>query len=289
MRTRRSHLLAAATAAAALALSVVVPAASASADDPPRYAEYYSIFTRGQAQIPLLDTSYVPQGLAYLPEQDAMAVSYYDDDGGNSVLVLLDRVTSTPIKTLTLDDTGHVGGLATSQDHLWVASTDGDATRLIRYSKASIAEAADGADLVRDADFDVPVSSFVEVADDQLYVGLFDRDADGVVHSYTLDAAGNPIDTGAPFTIPTGVQGMTVTPGGAILSRSFSRDADSELVIGPLAGAPSRAIVAPNMAEDTAIAGDELYVLYESGAKKFADADYRVRTIHHGPLSALTG
>ena len=42
------------------------------------------------------------------------------------------------------------------------------------------------------------------------------------------------------------------------------------------------------MAEDTAVADDELYIVYESGARKFADADYRVRTIHHGPLSALT-
>ena len=47
-------------------------------------------------------------------------------------------------------------------------------------------------------------------------------------------------------------------------------------------------LVARNMAEDTAVAGDELYIVYESGAKKLADADRRVRTIHHGPLAELT-
>ena len=31
----------------------------------------------------------------------------------------------------------------------------------------------------------------------------------------------------------------------------------------------------------------ELYAVYESGAKKFADADYKVRTIHHGNLAEL--
>jgi len=30
-------------------------------------------------------------------------------------------------------------------------------------------------------------------------------------------------------------------------------------------------------------------VLYESGAKHYSDADYRVRTIHHAPVAALGG
>ena len=115
MRARRHVLIAVATVAALIAM---LPPAAAAAEDPPRFERYYSIFSRGEAAIPLLDTSYVPQGLAHLPEQDALAVSYYDDDGGRSVTVLLDRVTSAPIKTVTLDDSGHVGGLATSQDHL---------------------------------------------------------------------------------------------------------------------------------------------------------------------------
>ena len=283
MRTRRLHLV----AATAAALGLGLPTTAAAAEDPPRYAEYYSIFSRGQAAIPLLDTSYVPQGLAYLPEQDAMAVSYYDDHGGRSVLVLLDRVTSVPLKTLTLDDSGHVGGLATSGDHLWVASTDGPTSRLIRYSKASLAETPDEGELVRDGEFDVPASSFVEVAGGALYVGLFDADDDGTAQRYTLDANEDPHVDGAPFTIPPSVQGMTITADLSVLSRSFNRDADSELAIGPPEGVPTSTVVAPNMAEDTAVAGDELYIVYESGANKFADADYRVRTIHHGPIAAL--
>ena len=47
--------------------------------------------------------------------------------------------------------------------------------------------------------------------------------------------------------------------------------------------------MAPNMSEDMAVVDGELYVVYESGAQKFSDADYKVRTIHHGSLSVLTG
>jgi hypothetical protein len=36
------------------------------------------------------------------------------------------------------------------------------------------------------------------------------------------------------------------------------------------------------MSEDLATVGGEIYVVYESGAKKYADADYKIRSIHHG-------
>lgn len=44
---------------------------------------------------------------------------------------------------------------------------------------------------------------------------------------------------------------------------------------------------APNMSEDLATVGGELYVVYESAAMKYSDADYQVRTIHHGSTAAL--
>ena len=43
------------------------------------------------------------------------------------------------------------------------------------------------------------------------------------------------------------------------------------------------------MAEGMVFAGGEIQVLYESGAKHYANADYRVRTIHHAPVAALGG
>jgi hypothetical protein len=274
------------TTALILALALNAPAPS---QDPPRYQDYYSIFTRGQTELPYLDTTpYVPQGLAYWPEQDAMVVSYYDDGGGKARIALLERTTSRHTKTLILDDTGHVGGLATSDRHLWVASTDGADRRLIRYAKSDLAQAADGAQIARDADYPVPASSFVEVSDNTLYVGLFETGREGTAHRYTLDADEVPQNDNHSFAIPSNVQGMAITEGHHIWSRSFSQEADSEIAVDPINGPIGRTIVAPNMSEDLAVAGGELYVLYESAAQKFPDADYKVRTIHHGNLTDLT-
>jgi hypothetical protein len=285
MRTRWRW---AAGIAATATISALILAAPAGAADPPRFETYYSIFNRGEAKIPYLDTTpYVPQGLAHLPEQDAMVVSYYDDRGGDARIALLDRATSAHVKTLTLDETGHVGALATSASYLWVSSTDGADKRIIRYSKSAIADAADGARITRDADYPVPASSFMEIAENTLYVGLFDADEDGTVHRYTLDAQENPQDDNVSFAIPSSVQGMVVTPEDFVWSRSFGRDNDSELVVDPIDGPVSRTVTAPNMSEDMAIVDGEIHVVYESGAQKFADADYKVRTIHHGSLGAL--
>jgi hypothetical protein len=43
------------------------------------------------------------------------------------------------------------------------------------------------------------------------------------------------------------------------------------------------------MAEGMVFAGGEIHVLYESGSDEYADADYRVRTIHHAPAHRLGG
>jgi len=271
-------------AAIAAAALLLVPQGSARADDPPRYETYYSIFTRGAAHIPYLDTTpYVPQGLAYWPQRDAMIVSYYHEDGGNARLAIVDRTTSRLLKTLVLADTGHAHALAVSTNHLWLATTG----RMVRYSLADVALTADGATLPENADFVLKAHSFVEVTGNRMYVGSFHTDTTGTAYRYTLDAAEEPVYDDHSFTVPARVQGMAITPTHFVWSRSYGRDNDSELTVDPRDGAITRRVVAPNMSEDLATVGGELYVVYESGARKYADADYKVRTIHHGPLGEL--
>jgi hypothetical protein len=273
-----------AAAAVAVTALLLLPQGTALADDPPRYQTYYSIFTRGAAHIPYLDTTpYVPQGLAYWPARDAMIVSYYHEDGGNARLAILDRTTSRHLKTLVLADTGHAQALAVSTNYLWLATTG----RMVRYSLADVALTADGATLRENADYVLEAHSFVEITGSKMYVGSFHTDANGTAYRYTLDAAENPVYDDHSFTVPPKVQGMAITPTHFVWSRSYGQDADSELTVDPRAGAITRRLVAPNMSEDLATVGGELYVVYESGARKYAGADYKVRTIHHGPLAEL--
>jgi hypothetical protein len=271
--------------AAALALTLLPMPAVHAADDPPRYETYYSIFTRGEAKIPYLDTTpYVPQGLTYWPEQDAMIVSYYHEDGGKARLAVLDRTTSRHLKTLTLNHTGHVQALATSKSFIWVATSD---KKMIRYAKSTLAQAADGAEVPRNKDYTLLATSFVEISGDKMYVGTFDLDSNGTAYRYSLDAAEDPHYDEHSFGVPSKVQGMAITPTHFVWSRSYGRANDSQIAVDPRSGPVTRTVTAPNMSEDLATVGGQVHVVYESGARKYSDADYKVRTIHHGPLSEL--
>jgi hypothetical protein len=143
-RTRLAAMVRRIAVAGALAVAVPglsVPAASAreseqvatdggvhdgraSGADPERYKPYYKIFNRGNAKIPGHDTRWIPQGLTYWPEQDALIISYYDGEHGkNSRLAVIDRESGAKQKILELPEDGHVGGLAMTPSYLWVASS----------------------------------------------------------------------------------------------------------------------------------------------------------------------
>jgi hypothetical protein len=269
--------------AAALVLATAVHAA-----DPPRYKAYYRIFHRGKTLIPGHDTRYVPQGLAYWPQQAALLISYYDSKGGHSRLAIVDRASGAKRKILVLNTGGHVGGLAATKSYIWVANNG----KVVRYAKATLAAAKDGSTVKGAGSYEVKASSYVTVRGNRMWVGQFNDHANGTAYRYTIGAGEKPHYDGVSFATPSQVQGMAVTSRNVIWSRSYGRDNDSLLDIRPI-GAPNgtaiKAVVAPNMSEGLAIAGGTLHVVYESGSGAYANADYRVKTIHHGPLSKLGG
>lgn len=271
-----------------LAMMLSAPAA-AQAADPVRYQTYYSMFTRGEARIPYLDTtSYVPQGLAHWPAQDAMVISYYDDNGGRARLAIVDRKTSAHLKSVYLDDRGHANALATSANYLWLSGTQSNGAKtVVRYSWSALASAADGSELKRTSTYNLREASFVEIHGNRMYVGVYRTSSNGTAYRYTLDANEVPTYDNHSFTVPPKVQGMAITATDFVWSRSAGRQNDSELTVDPRDGAITRRVVAPNMSEDLATVGGEIYVIYESAAKKYADSDYKVRTIHHAPLAEL--
>jgi hypothetical protein len=269
-------------------VALCVPVANAA--DPPRYKAYYDIFNRGRALIPGHDTRWVPQGLTYWPERDALIISYYDgDEELNSRLAVIDRASGKKQSIFELPERGHVGGLAMSKRNLWVASSG----TVSRIPKRTLALAADGDRLAVHSVPTLAATSFATFDGANLWVGTYEADARKAryAYRYPLRARERPTRTyDRKVAIPTSVQGMAIRDGRAVLSRSGGQDADSSIEVRSLAnisGRPGRVITAPNMSEGVVFGHGELHVLYESGASKYAGADYRVRTIHHGRRSRL--
>ena len=284
-----SRLLAA-LAACALVLALPV---SAGAADPKRYRPYYKLFDRGKAKIPGHDTRWIPQGLTYWPQQDALIISYYDGEHAkNSRLAVIDRASGAKKKILELPEQGHVGGLAMSRLYLWVASSG----KLSRISKSALADTGNGGRLRVDATVNAPATSFATMEGDHiLWLGNYEH-RKTVAYRYPLGLDDSMPDKPGKVAIPSNVQGMAVFGNKVVLSRSpkpasrepLARNADSWLVVRPVSKPTSTKGLertAPNMSEGVVFAHGELHVLYESGAKEYKDADYRVETIHH----ALTG
>jgi hypothetical protein len=276
---------------AALSLALVAVSA-AEAADPPRYKAYYDIFDRGGTLIPGHDTRWVPQGLTYWPERDALVISYYDgDEALNSRVAVISRSTGARLSLFELPERGHVGGLAMSKTQLWVASSG----RVSRIAKSSLSSTADGGRLPVNAVYTLAASSFATFDGTNLWVGKYEDDATKAryVYRYPLSAKEAPSSTYAQrLAIPTSIQGMAVKGSTVLFSRSGGSgiDADSHLETHALSapsGRAGRSLVAPNQSEGVVIAQGELHVLYESGSAKYSGADYRVKTVHHGPVSKL--
>ena len=274
-------------ALAALAAVALAAPAVAGAADPPRYRAYYKVFHRGPANVPGLNTSLVPQGLTYWAARDALIISYYDTAGGPSRIAIVDRKTGRYIKTLLLRTTGHVGGIGMTQSgHLWVANNN----KLFRYPASTLDRGAEARIVDSDRTYQVPASSFVGVRGNDLWVGQFKRSGTPFAYPYRANAFGGLQRSGPAFPVPTRTQGMAVTDRHFIFSRSYGRNNDSQITsLGRGSAGNGPTLTAPNMAEGMVFAGGEIQVLYESGAKHYANADYRVRTIHHAPVAALGG
>lgn len=202
--SRRSIRLVALSASACIV--ALLASAAVHAADPPRYRAYYAIFDRGGALIPYHDSRWVPQGLTYWPEADALVISYYDAGHSNSGIAVVDRATGKRLKTLTLPDDGHVGGLAMTPNYLWVASSG----KVDRYAKSALSSAPEGGTVVRDRSFTLKASSFITVTGSKMWVGRYEAHSNGAAYRYTIGPGETPRYDAVTFAIPSGVQGMAV-------------------------------------------------------------------------------
>lgn len=285
--------------------------------------------------IPALMQDYVPQGLSYLKEKDWLLLSYYADDKRPSLLAVVERSTGRFVKAFKLYKkdgspyVGHAGGVAVSEKFVWISS---DST-VHAVKIGDLVRGENGGKLTFAQEQKIETNgSFVTYADHVLWVGEFARinyktkeshhmkgrsneKITGWVTGYKLDDATGTIAnqpaeaSGIPgpdfiFAIPEEIQGMSVLPDRILLSRSYGRNADSDLVVYPnplkekahsqidgLSKSPvplwyldakneQDRIVMPPASEGTVDVGDKLYILYESAA-------YDVRTSGTYPLDQL--
>lgn len=248
-------------------------------------------------------TAMDPQGLAIVEEY--LVISAYDKNHEfNSVLYIVDKKTADYIKTVVLPGTPHVGGLAydPTSGYLWLTSDSKKgkaqlaAIHLDTLKKDDFANSkkAIAYDAVEDLHA-VPKSSFLAYHSNTLYVGYFDKKGSGFFASYPITEQGLPqtkamgqvelrsSDTSkASFQTLRQLQGASFYKGFLLFSQSYGKK-DSRLVIFDNDGQRTwidfdkddslMALDFPPYMEQIINDGTDLYVLFESPARKYRRDD----------------
>ena len=250
-----------------------------SPNTPAEYREYADLAKEGPI-IPGLFQSAVPQGMAYYPDEELMFISNYMSDGRASTVSILSMDDGALVKTVWLENPdgtphdGHVGGLALSPRHLWIASGKG----VYRTPLQTILDLPDNS-MLRMGEF-IPTAargSFASSSDGILWIGEFTRH-DGsyaVDESHHLRTSSGVLNYGwlagyllhpdtdlIQFTarisgqvypdyilsIPHEVQGVAFFEDLVVLSRSYGRKNDSRLSIftNPLSEIPPGSTPGPD-------------------------------------------
>lgn len=216
---------------------------------------------------PGLEENYVPQGLARGAGSGWLYVSGYDGDGKQASVIMVLDTEGTLIAEYFLYNadgsifTGHVGGIAVTEDMLYVsAGSDADGNYIIAEFPLSTLAVSGAQDLKIDRTVTVPMgASWLSYADGILWVGnfylkgsydlgkVFDfttKSADGKAYggyaaAYDLrdaEVKALTVADGDPYAIPDHilacpdrVQGFVYEAGVVCLSLSYGRKNNSTL------------------------------------------------------------
>ncbi len=226
------------------------------------FSDYLALMQEGPV-IPGLLQGAVPQGKAYIPEADLLVISNYMNQELPGVLTFVSLQDFELKKVLWLYNKdgsmhrGHLGGLARTREHLWIAS---DRT-VYRVSLQELLAADDQGIIFLGQGWETEVRAcFAAASESVLYVGEFRtrdrRYATKASHAYSTAGGGRnqalmaafPLDrdtddiqshrlisgTAYPayfISIPDQVQGAAFAEGHIILSQSYGRRNPSSLSV----------------------------------------------------------
>lgn len=250
----------------------------------------------------LLDTcqSMTPQGLT-VTEEFILISAYCHEHQHHSVIYVLDRVTGAPIKTISLPDQPHVGGLAYDPHHqkIWLSNSAGKNAAVASITLADIIDydQKEGKPIAyqqKIALSELPRASALTYDHGYLVVALFSLKQAGQIVCYPIDQSGNLTgamdllithekatislleSTSGTLPIPQKIQGVTFYKNFLLLSQSWGKQAGKIFVFdiqqttnfSDLRQA-IQIIATPPYLEQIIVEGDQLFALFESGAAAY--------------------
>ena len=231
----------------------------------------------------------IPQGMTFAG--DYLLISAYCGCGDKhrSVIYVLDDDTRTYQTTLILDDYCHVGGLAKQGDYVWVCDSGGNSTHkkhLRSYSYQEIAQAVAAKMPYRTLKSGTPqkvatTPSYMCSYNGKLYVGTHYEDTKkATIYYYSVN--GSKLTYKGSFVISgvKQIQGIDIRGNTMAITSSLGRYNvnNSKLYLYNFSATtktyskPRATYSFANMAEGCYIGPSYIYVICESGAKKYRES-----------------
>ena len=246
-----------------------------------------------EGDVPAMCTSMTPQGLA-VTEKYVLISAYCHTGKHNSVIYVVDKESHRFLKEVVLPGKPLVGGLAYDSEHgiLWYSANTEELAQAVSITMDSL-EAYDYDESQRPivvnqicSLYGIVRDSFMTFYENCLYVGCFMKYSESAIARYPVDSEGNLINTmdeglGMNFemavpldysTISEQAQGMAFYEDKLLLSHSygilpsrlvFYEKSDKRLYVDENSAKSYRF---PERMEQIFVEGDDLYVLFESGA-----------------------
>lgn len=249
---------------------------------------YDEKFDKEAWSIPGLRDGYIPQGLTRI--DNVMVVTSYKN-GENGRIYGIDLTTGKALDPVEVAPS-HMGGATVVGSWLYVSAAN---DHIARYPSAVVLKellTPGKSYLEPTGKQKVYAASFLASHNGVVYAGRFNRAGQDKMYSYKIGGADGSLDQWEKYEIPKKAQGLLVTDEKFVFSTSATTKNRSNLYISNSADhqlEPSaKCFRAPSMSEGLTTYGDNVYLLFESGAPKYADtATNPITKLHQAKISKL--
>lgn len=221
------------------------------------------------------------QGLCFTPELILMT-SYSEDSKNLGSLLVFDRKDGSYLATLGMKKESHLGGIAFDGENVWICHSNSGSLERISYryilkiaqdAPRSCVDASGLSDEYRIKNTPSCITSY----GGRIWVATHKVLFDSQMVSYSYDSETDTLTSLGSYNIPSKVQGIAFDGGGAVyLSTSYGRNNSSYLkvyssllTLTKQPNAPSAKVEMPPCSEEVAVAGGQVYVLFESASRKY--------------------
>ena len=253
------------------------------------------------ADIPIPESeNFVFQGVTTVKNDYIVMTAYDYTKKENSRCYVLSS-KGRLVNVVDLGNNSHVGGIAYDEtnDLFWIPTSKGtlaayDLDDILNQEKASFkfVYSEPGKGLFNYRATHENSIDFLTVDDGHIFVGNFALDKKGIVKQYKISRVGEKIvlTYESKYDVPPKTQGITFVTKEEkkylLVSTSYGRHRHSKLMIFAFdsnrkdyTSKNATTYFLPPLLEQITSKDEELYLIFESGAKKFADCPYKISVL----------